>query len=179
MISINSTDSTKGFIILNFTAKLITNLNWQLWFIAFVSNLSVHTKLWFSTRNIRPVCFCPESGGLSSSGLSAECVHQAAPSQTIVGNLSVSQRCSLIFCPSSRLMGQRQPPYIYIYIRRCLISDCFYGPWYVNHPPFLELSANPRAQVDCVHLQQQVKRMYIFEYSLIIMMRDVKLTVPK
>ncbi len=29
-----------------------------------------------------------------------------------------------------------------LYIPRCLIVDCFYGPWYMSHPPFLEWSAN-------------------------------------
>ncbi len=28
-----------------------------------------------------------------------------------------------------------------VYIPRCLIIDCFYGPQYVSHPPFLERSA--------------------------------------
>ncbi len=37
--------------------------------------------------------------------------------------------------------------YIYIYIYASLVT--FYGPRYVCHPPFLERSANPRAQVDC------------------------------
>ncbi len=54
----------------------------------------------------------------------------------------------------------------------------FYGPRYVSHPPFLERSANP-AQVDCVPLQQQIIGMYVLEYSLIITVNDVKLTVPK
>ncbi len=64
-------------------------------------------------------------------------------------------------------------------IRRCLISDCFYGLLYVSHLSFLERIANPRAQVDCEHLQQQVIHMYIFAYSLTIMVNVVKLTIPK
>ncbi len=34
-------------------------------------------------------------------------------------------------------------------IPRCLIIDCFYGPRYVSHPPFLERSANLWC-IDCV-----------------------------
>ncbi len=58
------------------------------------------------------------------------------------------------------------------------MPHCFYGPRYVSRPPFME-RLRTFERVDCVRLQQQVIHMYIFEYSLMIMVNDVKLTVPK
>ncbi len=46
--------------------------------------------------------------------------------------------------------------------------DSLYGPRYLIHPPFCN-GLRIFEHIDCVHLQQQVIRLYIFEYSLIIM----------
>ncbi len=69
------------------------------------------------------------------------------------------------------IRDKRRRMYRNSHIRRCLISDCFYGLRYVSHSPFLERSANLWAHwLRCLHT---------FEYSFIIMVNDVTLTIPR
>ncbi len=45
---------------------------------------------------------------------------------------------------------------------RCLIIDCFYGPRYVSHPPFLERSANLWAHWLCASTTASYTLVYIW-----------------
>ncbi len=78
--------------------------------------------------------------------------------------------------PNNVLVSQfRSMLHRYIYIPRCLIIDRFYGPRYVSNPPFLERSANLWAHWLCASTTASYS-LYIFEYSLIIMVNARWLT---
>ncbi len=53
----------------------------------------------------------------------------------------------------------------YIYIPRCLIMDCFYGPRYVSNPPFLERSANFWAHWLCASTTASYMLVYLWIFS--------------
>ncbi len=47
-------------------------------------------------------------------------------------------------------------------IPRCLIIDCFYGPRYVSHPPFLERSANLWVHRLCASITASYTLVYLW-----------------
>ncbi len=51
-----------------------------------------------------------------------------------------------------------------IYIPRCLINDCFYGPRYVSHLPFLDRSANLWVHWLCASTTASYTLVYLWKF---------------